>query len=96
MQGGRLHFSDKKVWLWKMLRFWVFPAYSIRRILKLFFGRDQIDKREKNRIGAGYFLLRTVLPDGGTAGGEVVFTGTAAEMAERGRTITAEYLRKSL
>ena len=40
--------------------------------------------------------LIDVGPDGGTAGGEVVFTGTAAEMAERGRTITAEYLRKSL
>ena len=35
-------------------------------------------------------------PDGGTAGGEVVFTGTPQEMAEQGRTITAEYLRRSL
>ena len=35
-------------------------------------------------------------PDGGTAGGEVVFTGTPREMAERGDTITAEYLRRSL
>ena len=35
-------------------------------------------------------------PDGGTAGGEVVFTGTPLEMAERANTITAEYLRKSL
>ena len=37
-----------------------------------------------------------VSPDGGTAGGEVVFTGTPKEMAEKAQTITAEYLRKSL
>ena len=35
-------------------------------------------------------------PDGGTAGGEVVFTGSPREMAEHGNTITAEYLRRSL
>ena len=35
-------------------------------------------------------------PDGGTAGGEVVFTGTPQEMAEHGQTITAEYLKRSL
>ena len=35
-------------------------------------------------------------PDGGTAGGEVVFTGTPREMAEHGRTITADYLRQAL
>lgn len=35
-------------------------------------------------------------PDGGTAGGEVVFTGTPQEMAAHGDTITAEYLRRSL
>ncbi len=34
-------------------------------------------------------------PDGGTAGGEIVFTGTPQEMLENGRTITAKYLRKS-
>ena len=33
-------------------------------------------------------------PDGGTKGGEVVFTGTPKEMLESGRTITAKYLRK--
>ena len=33
-------------------------------------------------------------PDGGKAGGEIVFTGTPAQMLESGRTITAEYLRK--
>ena len=35
-------------------------------------------------------------PDGGTAGGEIVFTGTPREMAERGQTITAKYLRRAL
>lgn len=34
-------------------------------------------------------------PDGGSAGGEVVFTGTPREMAENSRTITAEYLRRA-
>ncbi|MCI7759191.1 MAG: ATP-binding cassette domain-containing protein, partial [[Eubacterium] saphenum] len=33
-------------------------------------------------------------PDGGTKGGEVVFTGTPKEMLENGTTITAKYLRK--
>lgn len=33
-------------------------------------------------------------PDGGTKGGEVVFTGTPKEMLEKGTTITAKYLRK--
>ncbi|MDD6160015.1 MAG: excinuclease ABC subunit A, partial [Oscillospiraceae bacterium] len=40
--------------------------------------------------------LIDVGPDGGTAGGEVVFTGTPREMAERGCTITADYLRRAL
>ena len=40
--------------------------------------------------------LIDVGPDGGTAGGQVVFTGTPEEMAEHGQTITAEYLRRSL
>ena len=35
-------------------------------------------------------------PDGGTAGGEIVFIGTPQEMVEHGDTITAEYLRRSL
>lgn len=33
-------------------------------------------------------------PDGGTKGGEVVFTGTPKEMIDNGDTITARYLRK--
>ncbi len=40
--------------------------------------------------------LIDVGPDGGTAGGEIVFTGTPREMIERGDTITADYLRRSL
>lgn len=35
-------------------------------------------------------------PDGGTAGGKIIFAGTPQEMAERAHTITAEYLRRSL
>lgn len=35
-------------------------------------------------------------PDGGSSGGEVVFTGTPQEMVENSDTITARYLRKSL
>ena len=38
--------------------------------------------------------LIDVGPDGGTKGGEVVFTGTPKEMYENGTTITAKYLRK--
>lgn len=33
-------------------------------------------------------------PDGGNAGGQVVFTGTPKQMIKSGKTITAEYLRK--
>ena len=35
-------------------------------------------------------------PDGGSMGGEVVFTGTPQEMVEHADTITAKYLRESL
>ena len=34
-------------------------------------------------------------PDGGTKGGEVVFTGTPLEMINSANTITAQYLRKA-
>ena len=40
--------------------------------------------------------LIDVGPDGGSAGGQVVFTGTPAQMCAEGQTITAEYLRKAL
>ena len=33
-------------------------------------------------------------PDGGTKGGEIVFSGTPQEMYENADTITAKYLRK--
>ena len=33
-------------------------------------------------------------PDGGSGGGEVVFTGTPREMIDQGDTITANYLRR--
>ena len=33
-------------------------------------------------------------PDGGSKGGEVVFTGTPKDMIEKSNTITAEYLRR--
>lgn len=35
-------------------------------------------------------------PDGGSAGGEIVFTGTPQEMVEHGDTITSAYLRKAI
>lgn len=35
-------------------------------------------------------------PDGGTQGGEVVFSGTVKEMLAHSNTITAQYLRKSI
>ncbi len=40
--------------------------------------------------------LIDVGPDGGSAGGEIVFTGSPREMLEKGETITARYLRKSV
>ena len=40
--------------------------------------------------------LIDVGPDGGSAGGEVVFAGTPRDMVDHGDTITAEYLRRSL
>ena len=43
-----------------------------------------------------FFAAVQVGPDGGTAGGEIVFAGTPKEMTDRGSTITSEYLRKSL
>ena len=40
--------------------------------------------------------LIDVGPDGGTKGGQIVFTGTPKEMIAHGDTITAKYLRKSI
>ena len=35
-------------------------------------------------------------PDGGSKGGEIVFTGTPRQMYDNADTITAKYLRKSI
>lgn len=40
--------------------------------------------------------LIDVGPDGGSAGGQIVFTGTPQEMIDKGKTITAQYLKRSL
>ena len=40
--------------------------------------------------------LIDVGPDGGTAGGQIVFTGTPRDMALHSDTITAQYLRNAL
>ena len=40
--------------------------------------------------------LIDVGPDGGNAGGEIVFTGTPQQMIDGASTITADYLRKSI
>ena len=40
--------------------------------------------------------LIDVGPDGGSAGGRIVFTGTPEQMVRQSQTITAQYLRKSL
>lgn len=46
-------------------------------------------------VGLPYISLGQPLgPDGGTKGGEIVFTGTPKEMLEKADTITAKYLRK--
>ena len=42
------------------------------------------------------FMEEKTCPDGGTSGGQVVFTGTPREMVEQASTITAEYLIKSM
>lgn len=40
--------------------------------------------------------LIDVGPDGGTKGGQIVFTGTPKEMLKHGETITARYLRRNV
>lgn len=48
---------------------------------------------ERQRVKLADYVI-DMGPDGGTMGGEVVFTGTPQELAEYGQTITADYLRK--
>lgn len=48
---------------------------------------------EAQRLKLADYII-DVGPDGGTKGGEIVFTGTPGEMLEKGTTITAKYLRK--
>ena len=76
-------------------------ASDVRKIMELL---DSLVERGNTVIVIEHNLdvmkqadyLIDVGPDGGTAGGEIVFTGTAREMAEHADTITAAYLRKSL
>lgn len=59
------------------------------------FGRSKGENRDgayKNTGIADYII--DVGPDGGSKGGEIVFTGTPKEMYENADTITAKYLRK--
>lgn len=75
------------------------PASDIRQIMELL---DSLIRRGNTVIViehntdvmklADYII--DIGPDGGTSGGEVVFTGTPREMMEQADTITARYLRK--
>lgn len=60
----------------------------------------QAKKREcivQNALPQKYYrYLIDMGKDGGTAGGQIVFTGSPQEMAEHGDTITAEYLQRPL
>lgn len=76
-------------------------ASDVENIMKLL---DSLVKRGNTVIVIEHNLdvmkqadyLIDIGPDGGTAGGEVVFTGTPQEMVDRADTITSLYLRKSL
>ena len=76
-------------------------ASDVKRIMELL---DSLVERGNTVIVIEHNLdvmkqadyLIDVGPDGGTAGGEIVFTGTPRQMVESSRTITAEYLKNSL
>ena len=76
-------------------------ASDIQKVMELL---DSLVKRGNTVIVIEHHLdvmkqadwIIDVGPDGGTAGGQIVFTGSPREMAQRAQTITAEYLRKSL
>lgn len=72
-------------------------ASDIKKIMKLL---DQFVVQKNTVIVIDMMKLADYIidvgSDGGTTGGEVVFTGTPQEMIENANTITAQYLRKSL
>lgn len=76
-------------------------ASDVENIMKLL---DSLVKRGNTVVVIEHNLdvmkqadyLIDIGPDGGTAGGEVVFTGTPQEMVDSADTITSLYLRKSL
>ena len=63
------------------------PYISLGQPLSTFSGG------ERQRVKLADYII-DVGPDGGTKGGEVIFTGTPKEMYENADTITARYLRK--
>ena len=71
---------------------------DIQTLLQLF---DQIVSRGNTLLVIEHNLdvikqadwIVDIGPDGGKNGGEVVFTGTPAEMLHRGKTLTADSLR---
>lgn len=75
-------------------------ASDVENIMKLL---DSLVKRGNTVVVIEHNLdvikqadyLIDVGPDGGTAGGEIVFTGTPQEMVDSADTITARYLRKA-
>ena len=57
--------------------------------------KEKKDKEKQEKLEKkGDKKIIDIGPDGGTSGGEVVFTGTPQEMIEHADTITAKYLRK--
>ena len=71
---------------------------SIMQLLERFVKRGNtvivIEHNQDVMKQADYLI--DVGPDGGSSGGEIVFTGTPQEMVDTSDTITARYLRKSL
>lgn len=75
-------------------------ASDIKKVMEIF---EKIVERGNTVIviehNTDVMLLADYLidvgPDGGTKGGEIVFTGTPKEILEHGETITARYLRNS-
>lgn len=76
-------------------------ASDVKTIMKLF---DGFVKRGNTVIIIEHNLdvmkqadyIIDVGPDGGTAGGEIVFAGTPREMVENSNTITAQFLKRAL